>query len=378
MSALFALGWIMSRAFGLSKIVVALVVLSSPAVSKARADTDTAAHALAEKFADADADAKRKAEARKIKDETARLEAARRAAERLKIEEAEMLERARAEAAEREAARRAEDEHRLAQEKARQDELARNQETEQRALEAKRQEEALNLSEKLRRAREQREASRDRRIETPADNEPLDRPQFLSGPKPTFENDRWVDEAPAVTPPPAVAEAPHRALWPEQNVTILLVMEPGDRGIRRFDKSADAVLCLGHRCYAGMGSTTPAKLMTRGAALGPANTLGARAWGCRHTLTCIYRNVDLGGESGSIQPIDLKVLRHDRREIRSVKADLSCEVDAAGRLYCANIVRTRTWRAWIVPESVANHAGGVAIEAALKSGLSDQRSAELQ
>jgi colicin import membrane protein len=95
-------------------------------------------------------------------------------------------------------------------------------------------------------------------------------------------------------------------------------------------------------------------------------------------LTCIYRNLDLGAESGSIQPIDLKVLRHDRREIRSVKADLSCEVDSAGRLQCANPVRTRSWRAWIVPESVANHAGPSALEAALKSGLTDQRSAELR
>jgi len=32
----------------------------------------------------------------------------------------------------------------------------------------------------------------------------------------------------------------------------------------------------------------------------------------------------------------LKILRHDRREIRRVKADWSCEVDSAGSLHCLN------------------------------------------
>jgi colicin import membrane protein len=375
--ALFGLGWIMSRVGMFSKVAVSIAVLTYFNVSVAAADSDRAAHAIAEKFASDGREARRGEVDRKAKEEADRQEAANRAAARLKAEEAEMLARARAEAAEREAAARAEAERRLAEEKAPLEQEIRDQDEERRALEAKRQAEALALSEKLRRARELREANRERSITPFAESDRLDRPNFLSGPPQTGEVDQENGAAAATAAPRAAVAGPHRALWLEQNVTILLIMEPGDRGIRRFDKSADTVLCLGAKCYAGMGSTAPAKLMTRAAALGPANTLGARAWGCRHSLTCIYRNVDLGAESGSIQPIDLKILRHDRREIHRVKADWSCEIDSAGSLHCLNLVRTRSWRAWIVPESVADRAGPAALEAALKYGLPDHRSAEL-
>ena len=384
---------------GSKAAIVAAVLAGFAFPIAAAADDDTAAHAIAEKFAGATEEAKRKASNRKAKEEATRAEAQRQAAERLKSDEAEMLERARAEAAVRDAERqRAEDERRLAEDKARQEReaiaaaeaerrrledehmqaeerLARDREEqrraeERRALERQRLEEVIQLSEKLRRSREQREAEKAERdkhaVAAEPGEAPLDQPRFFSGPPVDRER-----EEPA-------RDAAEHALWPQQNVTILLVMQPGDRGIRRFEKSADPVLCIGARCYVGMGSNTPAKPLTRAAALGTVNTLGARAWGCRHSLTCVLRNVDLGADSASVQPIDLKIMRHDRRETQTVRADLSCEVDGAGGLHCANPVTTRTWRAWIVPESLAERAGPRALESALSSGLPDHRSALLR
>lgn len=376
----------MSRAIHSLPALATLSVLALFTIPAAHAQSDDAAHAIAEKFATADREAKRAAETRKAQAEAAQRAAAAQAADRSRTEEAEMLERARLEAAEREAeARRAEDERRLAEARKREDErLAREKEEqrladERRQLEERRQAEALALSEKLRRARELRQATQAEPSPAPAEWETPSRPKFFSG----APQDQKAGEADWASEPPlervpVPREDTHRALWPEQTVTVLLVMEPGDRGIRRFDKSADPVLCVGTKCFASLGSDKAAKNMSRAMALGPANTLGARAWGCRHSLTCVFRAVDLGAESAVIQPIDLKVLRHDRRESRSVKADLSCEISPGGQLHCANPVQTRTWRAWIIPETVAKMAGAGALEAALRAGLPDYRSAGLR
>lgn len=150
--------------------------------------------------------------------------------------------------------------------------------------------------------------------------------------------------------------------------TVLLKMEPGNTGLRRFKKTADPVLCGRRHCYMSKGLDQKAQRMQRGATLGPFNTLGRRAGACRQKLVCAFRHVDLMDDGVLLQPVDLKFMRHDRRAYRNVKADSTCAI-SAGRLHCANPVKAKTWTAWIVPEHVAVQAGPEALEAALQDGL---------
>jgi hypothetical protein len=213
---------------------------------------------------------------------------------------------------------------------------------------------------------------------------------------------RETPRAPAQTPPPPIAEAtPQRdTVMAEQNddarpaeprsllsiakqpetaprVTVLLVMDPGTNGIRRYGKkTADPVLCTNANCWIGAGTGTSAKLLPRGRALGSGNTLGQRAAACNHRLTCAFRGMDLKASTAMIQPIDMRIMRHDRREFLEIKADHSCRL-ARGVLHCDKTFTARTWRAWIVPEALAAEAGTAALEAALASGLPSRPAATL-
>ncbi len=150
--------------------------------------------------------------------------------------------------------------------------------------------------------------------------------------------------------------------------TILLKMKPGNKGLRRFKKTADPVLCGRRHCYRSNGFEKNAERMLRGTTLGPFNTVGRRAGACRQTLTCAFRHVDLMEDGVLLQPVDLKFLRHDRRAYRTMKTDPTCKI-SAGRLHCANPIKAKTWTAWIVPEHVALKAGSSALETALQDGL---------
>lgn len=181
-------------------------------------------------------------------------------------------------------------------------------------------------------------------------------------------DERWgPDERLPSLPPASVRNA--------TSVTVLLVMEPGTTGIRIGSKTADPVLCLDSWCYVSTGAQTAAKLMPRGAALGPINTLGLRAGACRQSLTCIYRGLDIaayfktGAKPGSMQPIDLRYLHHDRREAVPLMVDANCSV-RPNKLSCATAIKGKGWSAWIVPEELAVEAGVEALQAALADGLS--------
>jgi colicin import membrane protein len=178
-----------------------------------------------------------------------------------------------------------------------------------------------------------------------------------------------VGNAPSRNAPPATP------VPPSTRVTLLLAMEPGDRGIRRLEKSADPVVCLANRCMIGAGADRPAREVTRWGALGTGNTLGARAGACSHALTCVFRYVDLGAASAAVQPIDLRIMRHDRREERVVTADTTCAV-TGGRLTCRQPVVSADYRLWVIPEAVASEAGPAALEAAVRAWLPDGRTAE--
>lgn len=318
-----------------------------------------------------------------------------------KAYEAEMLERARQEAAERAGTVAPADE---------------TVESRQRALEAQREAEGRALAEKLKRAEEQRRAkaagavakepvgettfkpalTHKDKAATPATEtvkapvvvkppvaHASDQPRAAQPVAPPVETVQPV--VPKVEPPKVVADEPAQVLPPpmalgrpaplppmarvphDPRVTVLLVMEPGKKGIRRFNKTADPVLCEGTLCFVSNGAAETARVMAMRKALGPGNTFGKRAGACRNKLTCVFRGVTLDGSS-TIQPVDLKVLVHDRREARAVSGDASCRV-IAGRLSCGRTVVAAGYRAWIVPEAVAQEAGPQALEAAVVRGL---------
>lgn len=408
----------MSLKYAMPVIGLVLVMPSVPGALAETPRSDDAAHAIAEKFSGA-AEAKRRAEAEKKAakeklEQSRRREAeeARRAAERARAEEEEMLARARREAAEREEANRkaledearaarvraeaeeaarreaarleaeralrmakeAEEARRLEAEKraeeerqargqelarveaARRQEAERQREEEQRKhLEAEREAEARRLAEKHSRLREEREAQRrEGRAEDALPATGFDQPSAVGArdlePRPSHQ-----------TAGPSVRD--------DSRVTVLLAMRPGTRGIRRYQRTADPVLCAGPSCWLSAGPGEPAMRVSRHKALGPANTLGARAWACRRSLDCAFRGVEVGALSAaSLQPIDLGFLKHHRREAVAVSADVTCEIEA-GRLTCGNPVETRSWRAWIVPESIAIEAGPELLRGALAGGL---------
>lgn len=229
-----------------------------------------------------------------------------------------------------------------------------------------------------RRERDRNRAGRRRQGTLPGDDgrEDNDASRFLSPPPGKDETDDDDGDA----PPPARhhdddtyqgdedASAP-APLDADFRVSVLLAMEPGSRGIRRFGpKTADPMLCVADRCYISNGPDAAARELPRRQAFGPGVALGTRAGACRHSLVCVFRRVDLGGESVTMQPIDLRILRHDRRTTATVSADESCRV-RGGMLVCAAPVVASSYRAWIVPEKTAEEAGPRALTDALEAGL---------
>jgi colicin import membrane protein len=158
-------------------------------------------------------------------------------------------------------------------------------------------------------------------------------------------------------------------------VTILLMMDPRKRVFATYPPTANPVLCIGQGCYVSGGAGAPAEYMPRFSALGPANSIGRRAGPCRNQLTCVFRDVELGGGYGQIQPVDMGLLHHDRREIRGVRPDPTCDL-MSGRLFCAEATVAKGYRAWIVPEVIATKAGAEALREALALGLPTVRSVD--
>lgn len=288
----------------------------------------------------------RQAEDRRLADELAKeariAEEQRAASERQAADHLLKAEAAAREALEREAEQQAR--ARAEAEYAASERAAREADQQRLILEAEREAEAIRLTEKIRKARDLREARKS------------------AGPE---------DLTSAINIPDATTMTQGRQPTIEQvgtRVTVLLMMVAGDRGIRRWNKSADPVLCLEDVCYVSQGPDTAAKRMPRSTAFGPGIALGSRAGACNNALGCVFRDVDLEGAKALLQPIDLRIVRHDRREASEVRADETCAI-AGGKLSCRAGVSSATWRAWIVPEAVAARAGATTLEAALSTGL---------
>jgi len=366
-------------------------------------------------------------------------EAASRAAEERRTDEADMLARARREADEMRVADELErltvEARRLVEEaekeRARAEALLASQAQDERTAAAdgerlarQRTEETRRLVEKLNRVRQIREArlaaQARRQAVAPAsavappdpsaDVLPAEKtePRVASGVPPPTPAPATAGLPPAAeaTPPPAVAatsgarvaaaemdsktaaemsaaQLPAKpttrapASLSETQVTVLVILEPGSYGIRRRGpRIADPILCMLDGCYVSTGADQPAVFMPGRRALRFGNTLGARAGACRGSLGCVFRGIELGSLPGYLQPVDLHILRHDRREVHTVLTDSGCRAEL-GHLVCTHGVQAQDYTMWVLPESLAKAAGPAALERALAAGLTGRRSAEL-
>jgi hypothetical protein len=164
----------------------------------------------------------------------------------------------------------------------------------------------------------------------------------------------------------------------ERTVTVLLVMAPGNYGIRRNGpKVADPIMCTTEGCYVSMGPGAPAKFLPGRKGVGIGNTFGARAGACRQSLSCIFRGIDLDERQGYLQPVDLHILRHDVRRPQMISGDSDCRIDA-GRLSCRRGIYAEDYAMWVISERMADRLGPDGLQRALEEGLAAPRSADLQ
>ena len=243
---------------------------------------------------------------------------------------------------------------------------------------AEREAETLRIVEKLRAARAAKAAEADRlQAELDARNTTatttVTTTTSTTVPTATAPSIPISEAAPSPEPSPAPLSG-LAALPTPTRATVILALANGGRGIDRpGTTTADPVLCIGGTCYVGRGADRPASPMPRSAALGPGNTLGGRAGSCARSLVCVYRDVEIGAAPVALQPVDLRLLRHDRREIASGLIDRTCNM-MNGRLVCSFPVRAASWTAWIVPETTATTAGPAALIVAATAKL-DSRTA---
>ncbi len=369
------------RLSALLTAAAALFAAAGVAAVPALADGGDAAHTLADRFA---AGGKQQAAAPATSAPASKTKAR---DESLKAYEDEMLARARAEAEARAKADLAREEMIAAERKRAETEESGRKLSERlrAAREARRAKEAQERNEAEARMRAEKAAEETAALhrtneELKARNEAAAKAaeQSLAVARDRFAEHRKrlaaKIERQLAAPPPHALGGPVPAIdaneerFDGHTVTVLLVMDAGKKGIRRWNKNADPMLCLDESCYISRGPDTAAKAISRSKAFGPGVALGERAGACRDKLVCAFRGVPLASEKGWMQPIDLRILRHDRRTAHLVSADKTCRVQR-GRLSCSGVIDGGDYRAWIVPEPTAERAGSEALQAALQAHL---------
>ena len=238
-----------------------------------------------------------------------------------------------------------------------------------RVLESRREAELKRLSEKLKRAAEARGPKAPEVITTPAWTT-----EVVAAPVDGID----LQQRSALGAVPATGlakDSPDFGL--RGRATILMVMAPTETGRpSNPDRAADPILCVAEGCYVSNGPQAPASYHSFGQSLSLAGRVGRGAGACNHTQACVFRNVDLGTSTSLVQPIDLKLVRHDRREQREATIDSSCRV-IDGRLSCSRPVRTSSYTLWVVPEHVAREIGSDLLANAVGDGLRTAKTAEL-
>ena len=233
-----------------------------------------------------------------------------------------------------------------------------------RVLEARRDAELKRLSEKLKRAVEARA------------------PQ----PPETTITQQWTTEVAATADDfdPAKrfglgihpSDAPNSLLQGGGRATILMVMVPSADRAHAPNRGTDPILCVDGGCYVSNGAQAPATYHSFTQSLSLGGRLGRGAGECNHSNVCVFRNVDLGAGVAMVQPINLRFVRHDRREQREVSIDSSCRIVEA-RLSCSRPIRTASYNMWVIPETLARDVGPEMLTGALATGLRPPQTAEL-
>lgn len=295
-------------------------------------------------------EARKAAEAAKRKQEADHAEAQRKAeAERI----AETRRRAEEAARIAEAQRRAAEEARIAEARHRAEEAARIAEAQRRAAEEARIAEAQLRAEEAARVAEARrlaeEGARIAEAQRKADDDEV-----------AAKRRTDAEVLAAVPAPPAGAT--------DRQFTILIVLEAGHRGIRRHNPTGDPILCANGGCFVSAGADSPAEFLPARKALGLGATLGRRAGACRDQLGCVFRTVELGALPVHVQPVDMRLVRHDRRAAQEIVRDSHCRLDH-GTIDCARPYVGPDYIMWVVPEWMAEHVGAAGLEAAVTRGL---------
>lgn len=237
-----------------------------------------------------------------------------------------------------------------------------------RVLEARREAELKRLSEKLKRAAEARGPKPAEIITTPAWTT-----EVVAAPADGLDlKQRSALGAQSDTGPTATSAD----FGLKGRATILMVMSTSEGRAPNSERAADPILCLTDGCYVSNGAQAQASYHSFNQSLSLTGRIGRGAGACNHSRTCVFRDVELGTATALVQPIDLKLVRHDRREQREVMIDNTCRV-IEGRLSCSRPVRTATYTLWIVPEHVARDIGSDKLANAANDGLLTARTAEL-
>lgn len=158
-------------------------------------------------------------------------------------------------------------------------------------------------------------------------------------------------------------------------VTVLLQMEPRYRRGRRYE-SMDPVLCTSGGCYVSNGPSASASFIYGRGAMRFGNAIGRRAGACNGDTTCVFRDVDLGGLPADVQPVDIRVIRHDRREPERVDVLSHCRTTANDRLTCTGAIEGDGYTMWVISEDEAERVPPHAFERVLATGLADAERAE--
>lgn len=158
-------------------------------------------------------------------------------------------------------------------------------------------------------------------------------------------------------------------------VTVVLQMEPRYRRGRRYE-SMDPVLCVAGGCYVSNGADQAATFLHGHRAIRFGNAIGRRAGDCNRATTCVFRNVDLGALPADIQPVDIRVLRHDLRAPERVQALSSCRIAAGDRLACTGAIQGDGFTMLVISEDLAERLPPHAFEGVLAGGFTDNARAE--
>lgn len=148
---------------------------------------------------------------------------------------------------------------------------------------------------------------------------------------------------------------------PVERVAIMIVFSDEKR-------QRDPVICATKKCFIAQGLEEPALEIKRRRALSLRTSREVSDDPCWKKTGCVFRNVPVG-QNDLFQVFDLIEAKRDAtRQDYAIDPDGTCGIQD-GQLGCGAPLQTSEFRMWVVPEFLAERAGGLAIENAVAYGL---------